>query len=327
VGKNCTGTAKIRDILWLLKKSLNLGTNKSQEIEGGWYKYEVWKKELSSYKRILEHQEKNEEVIESLLTRAFLRGYEKTKLNKPLIQTVLLYIDNLFFKFQRISGDRVSLNLPDIYMPAKPSLRKGSVTSFCFEMVKDRICEAYKVSHGQWKQIPDEPVDCLIIAKYEKAIPKIGDYFFIDIPKYLAENKKDGAKIDLWFMSDKTVSEISLWEMKGYCSQNNSIPLCFKECQVNKSLFEKNNFSELLDSSLIKWFELLDEELKKTKKKDSIDEDALELLKELKNIIQQKKGDVISFTDFIQNESFEKRFSIHENHRENGLILLYLWSS
>jgi hypothetical protein len=260
---------------------LELSNVPATQNDGKWVSYEAWRFKLGALTYIFDGDHE-ESAVKDVLLSAYLRAPTKRKLPDAKIHTVFAYFRKTpdgggaaadlgdameMVKLQRVSG---SIDPPpaDICHIAMASLPGGETSSYLF--VKDGASHITHCDSGrrsgihQWCTVKSPSVDCLILAHYPTGIPPVGDYLWIDVPKYSGEE----AHVSVALIGTKAIETNDegasrLWEVRpatasGGNDSGGDVPVSFRLLHKD-GVVNRNKKSVAAIDGLADWLRCLDE--------------------------------------------------------------------
>ncbi|MGD2091878.1 MAG: hypothetical protein PVH61_37240 [Candidatus Aminicenantes bacterium] len=307
---------------------------KNDEESKGWMIHDKWENESGNVYKLFPKEKKNEEeFIKTMLSRVYYHGDKPNKPEDVSINTLFVNLGRKQkIKFQIIKGEKGGKKSGpvNLYMAAFPSYKPEQISNghkpvegHYFIRTKNKKEEDYNIikmdpiNHGNWEEVNDKFIDCLIIVIYTEDTEN-GDWFYVDTPKYV----NDTAKIDLTVIALEKMLIPQAWEMRG--SQRIDLspaPLLFKRHEIK----EVESIDKSFEESLLSWFNEL------ISKFNSLKKNSKKFLNSVFSTINKHcSGDKkrsISFSEYLSifNKNFKHKLSVKNKNCKNGIISVFCW--
>lgn len=308
------------------------------DSKDGWESYLQWKTHLKSLQDVVNKDEAN--PIEEWLNCVYYTGPVSghSTLDNPTILTMFVYLPSTLttnvLAFTRITGVRLkNQDHAGLYFGAKSTLasavgRANSVLLLKKDNVLQEIyADGTDPKRKNWRDVSEDPIDCLIVKRYEEDIPEHGDWITVDVTKYLGNGA--AKEVFVGIISDRRVDDntLALWMLRrpsiSVCSSNmGCIPLCFRRTK-GAVLSDVGALSEALSP----WLALLDREV--TTPTPTVHGEEANTAREFLNrcLAQIRKETITNctFTSLLGQPCFTERRSFHLEEVSNPVVVTFDW--
>jgi hypothetical protein len=307
------------------------------ERRHGFVYYRNWLGQLGEFGHAIER--KGDAFIKELLFNVFCHGpFEIVMPENVTHSTVFLFSNAGAVKFQRIKGvkrsfgDRVS----NVYLPQTCSTALGETKGIHFARYGKHIVDASLHEHGKWIDPKSDDAgnfDIMLLAVYKDDDPGIGDYVYVDIPKYIDLKQRARADVEIAMISHRELELFNVWEVSASLdTTERPVPLLFRNINnpkqtARKSTTIKSNFKEVA-KMLGGWDIQLDQalagDLGKTKETSKIE--VQHLLQNALSILND--GDRTSggsFRQFFRASAGRDCLTWRQQNQTNVILTTFIW--
>jgi hypothetical protein len=235
------------------------------EWRHGFVYYRNWIKGLGKLGRAIERVEPT--FIKDLFFNVFYHGPFDLVMPKNITHTtVFLFSKKEAVKLQRIRGQRQlvpDIGASKVYLPQTCSTESGKTRGLHLIRRQGGIVEAAFHDHGEWRESQSDSFDMMLLALYENDESEIGDYVYVDIPKYVDLKKHHTAVAEIAIIADREIELFDVWEVSASLDiTERPVPLMFRDIDNRKKPMRKprkikSNFREV-SKMLRGWDVLLD---------------------------------------------------------------------
>jgi hypothetical protein len=283
-------------------KSLLDVLREQQDMEG-WRTFPEWIKQLGELGQEVQRDESNH--VRNVMDSAFNTGRGRQKVGSPLIQYLIVYLDDKFaIDFQRIRGSKG--DIAEIYFRSHTT-GPGTASSVLLAKSGDAIIVSELSGEKDWSEVRNEVLDCLIITTYDEGLLARGDFIYWGTNKF----RRDGnAVMDIGIMTPTPVQTPKSWLFRGSTFPlPDEIPIQFRRFSPAWS-----TNADPVVSQLSEWFDLLD--------RKPMDARLSPGVAQFIDSIRAKLPDS-SYAKFHKSPMFKSTYSTHLNDLTEAVAITY----